>query len=147
MRGRVNLPIPFCGELAEGLYSKPIDGFTKQFGWYDAFLVSLDGDILYTTARESDLAQNVASELVKGSGLEATFNKAKAEQSSTTTLYFGDFSAYKASNNEPAGFFLTQVFDEYDNLVGYAALQFPIDEISELLQVPRRVNQLSDWSG
>lgn len=130
----------FLWGLANDLYSKNIDEFTNQFNWYDAFIINLEGDILYSTARESDLAQNVNSELVHGSGLQKAFSKAQVESTSSSEIYFGDFSAYKPSNNDPAGFFLTKIFDSFDAHVGYAALQFPIGRISQILNSDDQTN-------
>ncbi|MGJ7095578.1 methyl-accepting chemotaxis protein [Vibrio hannami] len=114
-------------------YGPQIDEFNNEFGWYDAFLINIDGDILYTSARESDLAQNVNSELIKGSGLQQAYEQARLSPDDSSDIFFGDFVAYGPSNNEPAGFFLTKVLDQYDTHVGYAALQFPIDHISKIL--------------
>ncbi|WED22965.1 methyl-accepting chemotaxis protein [Vibrio sp. JC009] len=118
---------------AAAVHGPKIDDFNKEFNWYDAFLISLDGDILYTTAREPDLTKNVSSELIQGSGLEVAYNKAKALPEESNGIFFGDFTAYKPSDNDPAGFFLTKVFDDFGAHTGYAAVQFPIEHISHIL--------------
>ncbi len=85
------------------LYGKEVDRFQQLFGWYDAFLINTDGDLVYTTTREGDLGKNVRSENIKGSGLERAFIRAR-NAGVTDEVFFGDFSLYHYSNNTPAAF-------------------------------------------
>ncbi|WP_394246483.1 methyl-accepting chemotaxis protein [Vibrio profundi] len=112
-------------------YAAEVDRFQQQFGWYDAFLINLDGDIVYTTTRENDLGKNVNSQNIRGTGLERAFSRAK-QSSDQAKIHFGDFTLYHYSKNVPAGFFVTPITDQQQHILGYAALQFPIDKVNSI---------------
>ncbi|MCI5150443.1 MAG: hypothetical protein D3916_13840 [Candidatus Electrothrix sp. MAN1_4] len=62
-------------------------GFSDEHGYYDAFLISAEGDVLFTVKGESDLGQNVANGGLKDSGLGETFAKAMKEGKTIITDY------------------------------------------------------------
>ncbi|WP_238322306.1 cache domain-containing protein [Vibrio mexicanus] len=113
------------------LYASEVDRFQQLFGWYDAFLINPDGELVYTSTREGDLGKNVYSQNIKGTGLEVAFTKAK-KAGVTDEVFFGDFSLYHYSNNAPAGFFATPIVNNQNQIMGYAALQFPIDKVNAI---------------
>ncbi|MGD8173634.1 methyl-accepting chemotaxis protein [Vibrio sp. TRT 21S02] len=110
-------------------YGAEIDQFQQHFGWYDAFLINKDGDIIYSATREADLGRNVRSENIAGSGLAKAFHRAM-KSGEVDEVFFGDFSLYHYSNDLPAGFFVTPVTNNTNQVIGYAAMQFPIDKIN-----------------
>ncbi|MGY3568696.1 methyl-accepting chemotaxis protein [Vibrio paucivorans] len=112
-------------------YGEEVDRFQQNFGWYDAFLINTNGDIIYTTTREQDIGKNVRSSNIVGTGLEKAFSRAK-QSSQVESVYFGDFSLYHYSNNVPAGFFVTPITNQQQQVIGYAALQFPIDRVNAI---------------
>ncbi|WP_295893730.1 methyl-accepting chemotaxis protein [uncultured Vibrio sp.] len=118
------------GSVAEN-YGKEVDQFQQQFGWYDAFLINTNGDIVYTSTREDDLGKNIRSSNIKGTGLEKAFSRAQASNNKEQ-VYFGDFTLYHYSDNAPAGFFVTAILNRSNDVVGYAALQFPIDRVNAI---------------
>ncbi|WED24639.1 methyl-accepting chemotaxis protein [Vibrio sp. JC009] len=115
------------------VYGEHIRTFQQTFGWYDAFLISPDGDILYSAEQESDLGKNVNDEMLKNSGIAEAFRKASSDNSGEPKTYFGDFSYYEPSQDF-AAFILAKVMNN-DSLVGYVALQFPLQRVNELLGV------------
>lgn len=117
-------------ELASQFGSE-IDHFPKYFNWYDAFLINKEGYIVYTATREKDLGKNVLSSNIVDTGLGQAYLRATKGRSSDA-IYFGDFTLYHYSNNVPAGFYLTPITDADDNIIGYAALQFPIEGINAI---------------
>ncbi|MGC9403499.1 methyl-accepting chemotaxis protein [Vibrio genomosp. F10 str. 9ZC157] len=112
-------------------YGEEIDRFQQQFGWYDAFLINTDGNIVYTSTRENDLGKNIQSENIVGSGLEKAFRRAQ-QSNQHDQVHFGDFTLYHYSNNSPAGFFVTPITDQQQTVIGYAALQFPINKVNAI---------------
>lgn len=112
-------------------YGDEVDRFQQSFGWYDAFLINTNGDIVYTTTREQDIGKNVRSSHIIGSGLEKAFSRAQ-QSTKLGHVYFGDFTLYHYSNNVPAGFFVTPISDQQNKVIGYAALQFPIDKVNSI---------------
>lgn len=95
-------------------------------GYYDIFLISPDGDIVYSVYKELDYATNLASGPYEQSGLGQAFRAALA---SGTAAAFIDFSPYAPSHGAPASFVARRVADEVGNLLGVLAFQMPIDRI------------------
>ncbi|NQY88854.1 MAG: methyl-accepting chemotaxis protein [Colwellia sp.] len=100
-----------------------------SFGWYDFFIISTKGTIVYSVTRESDLGKEIPKDL-KGSSFYQAFMLAK--QSETSDIEFGDFLPYAPSNNDPAAFFVKPVTVK-GNRIGYIAYQQPIDKINRIL--------------
>jgi methyl-accepting chemotaxis protein len=99
----------------------------QLFGYYDIFLISPSGDIVYTVAKESDLGQNLASSQLSVSALGKCFQGAK--QAYTLT----DFAPYAPSNNEPAAFLGFPV-KQGGRQLGILAMQVSIDAINSIMQ-------------
>ncbi len=72
----------------------------KEDGHYDVFLISAEGNVVFTAVKESDLGQNLVSGFLKDSGLGRAFR-----DSETRKTAFADLAPYAPSNNHPAGFF------------------------------------------
>lgn len=99
------------------------------FGWYDFFLINLDGDIIYSVTRESDLRQNLEQDLASSSFNQA-FKKAKNKRDNK--IHLADFLPYGPSNNDPAAFAVKAVTDHGER-IGYIAYQQPLEHINEIL--------------
>jgi len=106
----------------EAFYKKE---FTQKFmnfalregGFYDIFLISLSGDIIYSIRKEDDLGTNLLN------GKYANSNLAKVFQS-TLTLYdtaFSDFEYYQPSN-ESAAFIAIPIYNN-SKILGVLAAQ------------------------
>ena len=115
------------------IYGEHVRSFQKTFGWYDVFLISREGDILYSAEQESDLGKNMDDKLIKNTGLMDAFDTARENGITEHGIYFGDFSYYQPSQDF-AAFILTPVVRNQD-LVGYVALQFPLQRMNEVLGV------------
>lgn len=113
------------------IFGEHVQTFQQTFGWYDAFLISPEGDIVYTAEQESDLGKNLNDEVLINSGLSSAFRKASSDDSADVKNYFGDISYYEPSDDF-AAFMLTKVFSN-QKLIGYVALQFPVRRINEVL--------------
>lgn len=110
-------------------YDETYKKLLTYYGWYDFFLISTRGTIVYSVTRESDLGQKTTEDLT-GSSFFKAFNFAK--QSSTADIHFGDFSPYAPSNNDPAAFFVKPVIKN-GKRIGYVAYQQPLDTINDIL--------------
>lgn len=108
---------------------KEYSNLLNYFGWYDFFLINLEGDIIYSVTRESDLGQNLDSDLATSS-----FNQAftLAKNSPNADIQFADFLPYAPSNNDPAAFAVKPVI-ENGQRIGYLAYQQPIEKINDIL--------------
>lgn len=98
-------------------------------GWYDFFLINLEGDIVYSVMREEDLGKNLAKDLTQSS-FSLAFSLAKA--SLDNTFKFADYLPYSPSNNAPAAFGVKPIAKEGQR-IGYIAYQQPIEKINEIL--------------
>lgn len=119
--------------INDEIYGEHVRAFQQTFGWYDAFLISPDGDILYTSGQKSDLGKNINAPLLQSSGLAEAFHKARRDTEQVQKTYFGDF-AYFAPSQDFAAFILTKVIRN-QSLIGYVALKFPFERINNVLGV------------
>lgn len=110
-------------------YTPWLDFFTKEYGYYDLFLIALDGDITYTVGREKDLGQNLITGELKNSNLGQAYDKAMK----TGAIVFGDFAPYAPSNNEPAAFVVISIKKE-GAVIGAVGLQLSLESINGVMQ-------------
>ncbi len=104
----------------------------SDFGWYDLFLINIDGDIVYTVMREPDLGMNIPNSELGKSGMGKAFEIANS--SKEKLIAFADFKPYPASEGVPAAFMIAQLKDNLGNLKGYCAFQIPLDKINYIMQ-------------
>ena len=103
----------------------------QDFGLYDLFLISPDGDVVYTVFKERDFASNLNTGIAAKSGLARVYQQiTAAKQPGKVAL--ADFEKYAPSNGAPASFMATGVFGADGALVGVLAIQLPIDRLSAI---------------
>jgi methyl-accepting chemotaxis protein len=117
--------------VAKG-YDAYFSGMIKANNWFDLFLISTDGYIVYTQAREPDLGMLVSKEPLFSSGIGAAFRKLEADK--TVEIAVSDFSPYSPSNNEQAAFMMTRLRDATGKLVGQIAFQINPVDINGIIQ-------------
>lgn len=100
-------------------------------GYYDAFLISPTGDIVYSVFKEMDYATNLVSGAYKDSGLGEIFRTAL--KGSSGTIYFADMEPYAPSFGAAAAFVGTPVVDRDGQILGVVALQIPVAMLSEIV--------------
>jgi signal transduction histidine kinase/CheY-like chemotaxis protein/HPt (histidine-containing phosphotransfer) domain-containing protein len=105
---------------------------TRLRGYYDIFLISPGGDVLYSMFKEQDFATNLRVGPWSKTGLAQVF-KEIVENPTLDHEAYSDFQAYEPSNNAPAAFFARPVFSK-GRLAGILALQMPISRINEVMQ-------------
>jgi methyl-accepting chemotaxis protein len=110
-------------------YDNQYKPLLSNFGWYDFFIISTKGTIIYSATRESDLGQKIPEDLL-GSSFKVAFEL--ANNTNSTEVIFSDFLPYKPSNNDPAAFMIKAVEVE-GKRIGYIAYQQPIDNIQRIL--------------
>ena len=102
----------------------------ELLGFFDIFLFDLNGNLVYTVAKEADFAQNFVSGPFADTGLGRTFRAAR--DGTADTIYMSDLEEYAPSNNTPAGFMATQVLGEDGKPLGVVAIQLPLMELTRL---------------
>jgi len=110
-------------------FDKEYKSLLASFGWYDFFIISTKGTIVYSVTRENDLGKKISEDL-----RDSSFNQAfiLAKQSKSSEIEFGDFLPYAPSNNDPAAFFIKPVTVQ-GKRIGYIAYQQPLDKINTIL--------------
>jgi len=123
----------------EDQYGTFLTQFTESQGYYDVYLVSADGDILYTVAQESDLGENL-----KNGKLKET-SAGKAFQHGLKALSFQDFESYEPAYGDIAAFISAPVLrsqavgssqrlEPTNDVIGVIMLQVSLDQINFVMQ-------------
>ncbi len=111
----------------ERIYGAFLVNFTENYGYYDTFLVSPQGDILYTVAQEPDLGQNLKTGELKDGPAGQAFQKG------LNALTFQDFGEYAPAGGVPAAFISAPIKDK-DQITGVVMVQVSIDQINAVMQ-------------
>jgi methyl-accepting chemotaxis protein len=99
---------------------------------YDLFLINLQGDIVYSASKESDLGVNIPQSPLNKTSIGDAFQK--AQQSNLTEISVSDFKPYPPSNNEPAAFMMATLVNLNGMTIGYIALQFPLNKVNKIIR-------------
>ncbi|RXJ72092.1 GGDEF domain-containing protein [Veronia nyctiphanis] len=105
---------------------------TKKY--YDAFLVDPFGNLLYSVRKEQDFATNLLKGQWKDTKLAELFRQINRNPVQGE-LRLTDFQPYLPSNNAPASFMGTAVFDALSNYIGVLIFQMPIEPMNDVMQV------------
>ncbi|GLQ16986.1 methyl-accepting chemotaxis protein [Maritalea porphyrae] len=123
------------GEWYDKIHTKYHPYFTallEQMGYYDIFLFDNNGQLLYTVAKENDFATNFAP----NGGRWAASDLGKAFQAASLMqpgeFKFLDIFPYPPSNDAPASFISTPVFDKGER-IGVLAYQIPVDQFTKIM--------------
>ena len=125
-----------AGESAYDELHKSLHGMARKFvserGYYDFFLISNDGDIVYTVEKEDDFATNLLTGAYKGTGLAEVFRKAVE---SSGEVVFSDLERYAPSDGAPALFMAITLRSEDTSsaIDGVLALQLPTDKLLDIM--------------
>jgi len=110
VKSNENYPVndPLAKEKTE-LHEKYFQNYAKEYGYYDIFIISAEhGHVMYSQAKESDYGQNLSSGSLKNSGLGEVYRKVKELKRAV----FVDMKPYAPSNDAPAMFLGTPVYDD-----------------------------------
>ena len=105
--------------------------YLERFGYYDIFLINLNGEIIYSVFKEVDFATSLKDGAFSSSGLAEAYKRAIVRGASQLPVIV-DFQQYLPSYNAPAGFMSAPVLTG-NQLVGVIAFQFPIDRLNEIM--------------
>ncbi|MEJ2202154.1 MAG: hypothetical protein P8X63_14230, partial [Desulfuromonadaceae bacterium] len=83
---------------AEAQFGPWLNHYQKEYGYYDLFLISKAGEVVYSAAKESDLGADLQRGKLKDSSLAEAFRQGLLQP------VLVDFKPYAPSNNEPASF-------------------------------------------
>lgn len=94
-------------------------------GYYDAFLINPEGDIIYSVFKELDYATNLSDGKYAQSGLGAAYRA--ATKAAEREVVFADMDPYAPSAGAAAAFLATPVKGSDGSLIGVIAVQVPVD--------------------
>ena len=101
--------------------------YIQEYGYYDLFLISPEGDIVYTVEEEDDVGTNLID------GRFDDSNLAEAFQQGQDDVAMVDYEMY-APSGEPA-MFVAAPIEEDGELLGVLALQVADDAINDIMDV------------
>jgi len=140
-RAEQNQPVNKLADAGDGsAYSKAhakLHDFAREFvtgrGYYDFFLIDLNGNVLYTVEKEADFGSNLLTGSFAESGLADVFRQAAAS-TVPGQVVLSDLQRYAPSDNAPAIFAATTLRDDAGASIGVLALQLPSDTIASIMQ-------------
>ncbi len=121
-------------------FASDIIKFRRAYNYYDIFLISKQGDILYTVSKESDLGTN----LLTGQLRSSKFAAACRYSLKTGKLAFSDYEKYSHSGGKVFGFLTYPVMNDEGNRIGIMAFQFPIGPINKIMQAENELGQSAE---
>jgi len=108
--------------------------FLRQRDYYDIFLFSPNGDLVYTVFKELDYATNLNTGEWKDSDLGNAFRAARDNPSIDNQTFF-DFKPYAPSHGAAASFLSQPILNRNGSLAGVLVFQMPISRINSVMQV------------
>ncbi|WP_070966838.1 methyl-accepting chemotaxis protein [Vibrio sonorensis] len=111
-------------------YHPSIKGFLEEFGYYDIFLIDLDGNVVYSVFKELDYATNLNSGPYRSSGLATAYKGALSKGGGE--YHLEDFYPYLPSYEAAASFIGTPI-EKDGKTIGVVVFQMPVDEINNIM--------------
>jgi len=108
-----------------------ISNYLDRFGYYDIFLVDLDGNIVYSVFKEADYGTSLLTGLYSETNFADAYRQAlEAEDKNFSALV--DFQPYQPSYDAPAAFVASPIYDD-DEKIGVLVFQMPIGRIDDIM--------------
>ncbi len=103
----------------------------NERGYYDIFLIDVDGNVVYSVYKELDFATNMLDGAYADTGLGQAFRSLR--DAADGSLAFMDFAPYAPSNGAPASFIARRVNGPSGEFLGVIAFQMPVDRLGALV--------------
>jgi len=120
-------------DVAHARYHPWLRDYLTLREYYDIFLISADGAVVYTVFKELDFATNLRDGRWRDSELGALFREVMAAGPSAG-VRFADFAPYAPSAGAPAAFLMAPVVDD-GTVLGAVAFQMPVGRLNHIMQV------------
>lgn len=118
-------------------YNSKFANIAERFGYYDMFLLDLNGNVVYLFSNEGDIGTNLLLGPVADSNLVQAFRDCR-RSNSTAYVKIVDFQPYIYSYNQPSAFIASPIFDG-PQMIGVLAFQIPADRVSDI------INGYQEW--
>ncbi len=112
----------------DAVYRNHFKRFIERANYYDVFLISTDGWVVFTYAHESDFATNLNTGPYRNTGLAQVFRHALDKRASSIS----DFEYYEPSEGDIAAFVAVPIMIE-GKLSGVFALQIYSEHVFKVL--------------
>lgn len=112
-------------------YQPFFSDFASRFGFDDAMLLDTDGNVVYTTVKQTDLGVNVFSGPFKSTKLADAMRQA-LRASSVDDVILTDFEEYAPAYGKPTPWIVTPIGDG-DGIHGVLALQLDVGGINDVM--------------
>ncbi len=107
-----------------------------RFGYYDLFLIDMDGILVYTVRKETDFATSLKDGPYRQSNLASAWTRV-LQNTDRSSFQIADFDHYRPSYGTPAAFIASPIFDR-TKPVGVLAIQLPVDHINDVMTGKRQ---------
>jgi methyl-accepting chemotaxis protein len=114
------------------VYDPHMKDIVDDNGWYDLFLIYLNGAVVYTVAKESDLGMVIPQSSLRDSGLGKAFRYIKG--AAKDAIVTADFEPYAPSKGAHAAFMMAKMKTQSGQVLGYIALRIPDSQINAIIQ-------------
>lgn len=120
--------------VAHAKYHPWLRHFLRARGYYDVFLFSPEGDLVYTVFKGLDYATNVNTGEWKDTDLGNAFRAAIANPEDGKQHFF-DFKPYAPSFGAADSFMSQAILNKNGTVAGVLVFQMPIERINRVMQV------------
>lgn len=103
------------------------ESFIRDSDYVDLYLITTDGDIVYTVQKQSDIGQNLSNADLQESSLVHAFSGAKNGE-----ITFADFKPYIPLENKPAAF-IAGLIEVDEEPLGVVAVQLSLQGINNIM--------------
>ncbi|MEO1797293.1 MAG: cache domain-containing protein, partial [Pseudomonadota bacterium] len=140
--GRVALRGHFSGEpmATDGLdpvfasahdrYDTFFRGVVQRSGFKDVFLVTLDGDVIYSVRKSFEFANNIADAPLGGTALADVFNE--LQENAGDAPAYADFAPYVGGQFDVASFMGRPLLDAAGTPIGAIIFRIEVDRIRDI---------------
>ncbi len=104
---------------------------------YDLFLIDIDGNILYSVEKESDLGKNI----LEGKLGRTNFSRIWQETLKDEKIHFSDLELYDPSDGNVSGFITAPLYSTVGELIGVFAIQIKLDPIYDIFEGDKIFNK------
>jgi methyl-accepting chemotaxis protein len=109
-----------------------IKGIVEENGFFDFYLISSKGNIIYSAKKESDLGLNIPGTKLADTNLGKAYKLIQEAENNDVVLC--DFEPYAPSKGVPAAFMMAKMIDDKNIFIGFVAIRLSTAQINGIVQ-------------
>ncbi len=106
--------------------------FIDSQGYYDAFLIDRDGNLVYSVRKEDDFGTNLRDGPWRDTGLGEVFHRS-LDASEPGFVAFSAVRSYAPSSDRPSSFVASPVHDASGSRIGVLAFQITMEPLNRIM--------------